>query len=232
MKKIKKKITIGLPIYNEISNINNVLKNIFSQNLSNFDLIISDNCSNDGTYEVCKKWAKKRVQIRLYRQKKHIMRGHNFLFVYKKCKTKYFTWMAADDSRSVNFLKENVKFLEKNSKFIASCSPCIIADRNGNKKKIKYDLIGENNAKIIKFLNNSFYCHGMIYSVFRYQKFSKLVEVNRYIHYFMWDWMFNIYLVTNGNFKSINKGYLKYSYGGQSSKKEYIRQYSKNFIEL
>lgn len=123
---MKYEITIGLPVYNEKKNIENVLKNIFEQNFKKFILIISDNHSDDGTYEICKKWAKKNKQIKLFRQKKHVIRGINFLSVYKRCKTSYFVWFAADDKRSKNFLSENFKFLEKNPNFISSCSESII----------------------------------------------------------------------------------------------------------
>ena len=54
-KKTDCKITIGLPVFNEKKNIENELKNIFKQNYKKFILIISDNNSNDGTYEICKK---------------------------------------------------------------------------------------------------------------------------------------------------------------------------------
>ena len=78
----KPKITIALPLHNQIKNINKILKNIFEQNYKNFILLISDNFSNDGTYEICKKWAKKKKQIKLFRKKKEIIRGLNYLYVY------------------------------------------------------------------------------------------------------------------------------------------------------
>ena len=66
----KSKVTIGLPVRNEIKNINKVLENIFKQDLKNFSLIISDNFSSDGTYEICKKWAKKKKSNQTVQTKK------------------------------------------------------------------------------------------------------------------------------------------------------------------
>ena len=40
-----KKISIGLPVYNEEKNIRNVLKNIINQKYKNKEIIISDNIS-------------------------------------------------------------------------------------------------------------------------------------------------------------------------------------------
>ncbi len=223
----KPKITIGLPVHNEIKNINKILKNIFEQNYKNFILLISDNFSNDGTYEICKKWAKKKKQIKLFRQKKEIIRGLNYLYVYEKCKTKYFIWMAADDIRSKNFLKENLKFLENNKNFVASCSPNIISSKN-KKVTAKFEIIGNDNTNIKKFLIYCWQSHGIFYSLFRYQNLS---EIKKYAYYFMWDWMFNILLITQGNFKRIKKGFFLTKYGGVSTQKDYITKYKKNNFE-
>ena len=224
----KSKVTIGLPVRNEIKNINKVLENIFKQDLKNFSLIISDNFSSDGTYEICKKWAKKKSQIKLFRQKKEIIRGQNFLFVYKKCKTPYFIWMAADDLRSKNFLSSNLDFLEKNKNYIASCSTNIIEVKPNKKVKKNFSIIGDNNSNIKKFLKNCYYSHGIFYSLFRYQN---LGEIEKNIHYFMWDWMFNIFLITKGNFKRVKKGFFLTAHGGVSTQHDYITKYKKNFLE-
>ena len=64
-------LTIGLPVYNEEEKINKVLQDIFSQDYKKFRLIISDNASKDKTYEICKKWLKKKKNIKLIRQKKN-----------------------------------------------------------------------------------------------------------------------------------------------------------------
>lgn len=227
-KKTDCKITIGLPVFNEKKNIENVLKNIFKQNYKKFILIISDNNSNDGTYEICKKWAQRKKQIKLFRQKKTIIRGLNFLFVYEKCKTPYFIWFAADDRRSNSFLRDNLYFLEKNPEFIASCSRSIILNKRQKKIEKNFFLRGKKNLKIFTFLKNCWYSHGVFYSLFRYHDIS---EIKKYIHYFMWDWIFNIHIICKGDFNRIKKSVFISNYGGVSSKVDYITKYSKNIFE-
>ena len=63
-------LTIGLPIFNEEKKVGKVLEDLFSQNYKNFYLIISDNASEDNSYQICNEWAKKNKNIRLVRQKK------------------------------------------------------------------------------------------------------------------------------------------------------------------
>ena len=50
-------ISIGLAIYNEQRNIEKCINSILGQTHTDFELIISDDCSNDKTYEICKKYS-------------------------------------------------------------------------------------------------------------------------------------------------------------------------------
>ena len=50
------KLSIGLPIYNEVKFVEKTLDSILSQSFNFFEFIIVDNYSNDGTYELLKKY--------------------------------------------------------------------------------------------------------------------------------------------------------------------------------
>ena len=52
-------VTIGLYVYNGEKYIKERLKNIFLQDFNNFELLISDNASNDNTSRICKEFLKK-----------------------------------------------------------------------------------------------------------------------------------------------------------------------------
>ena len=134
-KKFQPILTIGLPVFNEEKRVNKILNFLFRQSYKNFKIIISDNCSNDRTLEICKKWKKKRKNLIIFRQKKKININKNFYFVYSKSTTKYFMWMAADDLKSKNFIKDNLHFLEKNPKYSASCCKGIIEIDQTKKKR-------------------------------------------------------------------------------------------------
>ena len=64
------KLSIGLPVYNEIKYVEKTLDSILSQSLKFHELIIVDNHSNDGTYQILNKYSKKDKRIKLYRNKK------------------------------------------------------------------------------------------------------------------------------------------------------------------
>jgi glycosyltransferase involved in cell wall biosynthesis len=65
-------ITVGMPVYNERKYITETLDSLLSQTYENFEVVISDNNSQDGTYEILQQYAKKDKRIKLFRQPKNI----------------------------------------------------------------------------------------------------------------------------------------------------------------
>jgi glycosyltransferase involved in cell wall biosynthesis len=51
---IMPKISIGMPVYNGEKFIREALDSLLSQTFSDYELIISDNASTDGTEKICK----------------------------------------------------------------------------------------------------------------------------------------------------------------------------------
>ena len=64
------KLSIGLPVYNEINYIEETLDSILAQSFVFYELVIVDNCSDDGTYEVLKKYSTKDSRIKIIKNEK------------------------------------------------------------------------------------------------------------------------------------------------------------------
>ena len=212
-------LTIGLPVYNEEDKINEILEYIFSQDYKKFKLIISDNASEDKTYEICEKWLKKEKNIELIKQKNKLNINENFYFIYSKVNTKYFMWVAADDKRSKDYIQKNIDFLNNNRDYIASSSENSIEMGDYNIRKVNFSIEGSKSNRYVKFLENCFYSHGIFYSIFKHIDLSK---TEKYLDYMAWDWTVNLTILRNGNFKRIKDGSFFSSHGGISTKKEYL----------
>jgi glycosyltransferase involved in cell wall biosynthesis len=99
-------VTIGLPVYNGEKYLSLALDSLLAQTFTDFELVISDNYSTDGTEKICKEYAKKDERIKYYRQSENIGIFKNFLFVKNKgVKSKYFMWAAHDDLWDKDWLK-------------------------------------------------------------------------------------------------------------------------------
>ena len=161
--------------------VNKILNFLFRQSYKNFKIIISDNCSNDRTVEICKKVEKKGKNLIIFRQKKKININKNFYFVYSKSTTKYFMWMAADDLKSKNFIKDNLHFLEKIQNIQLLAAKVLLRLIKPKKKKIvDFNITGNISFKYSKFFDNCFDSYGiflLIISKSRSKKIKKIFKL-------------------------------------------------------
>ena len=66
------RLTIGLPVYNGQDFLPQALDALLGQSFRDFELIISDNASTDGTEEVCRRYAAQDDRIRYHRQPRNV----------------------------------------------------------------------------------------------------------------------------------------------------------------
>lgn len=99
------KVSIGMPVYNGEPFIHQALDSLLAQTFTDFELIISDNASTDGTERICKRYEKKDIRIRYVRQSQNRGISWNFNFVLQEARGDYFMWAAADDVWDVRWIE-------------------------------------------------------------------------------------------------------------------------------
>ena len=112
------KISIGLPVFNGENFLSESIESLLSQTFVDFELIISDNCSTDNTYNICKQYACKDPRIKYYRNEVNIGAAPNFNMTFNYSNGKYFKWMAHDDVCAPVYLEECVKVLDSDPSII------------------------------------------------------------------------------------------------------------------
>ena len=171
----KKILTIGLPVFNGEKFLRRRLENILSQTFEDFLLVISDNNSNDKTFDICMEFQRLDKRITYVKQNfnQPIPNMHTLL---NNSNTKYFVWAAIDDFWSTNFLENNIKILEDKPGIIGSIGAVYFFEDydefNINQFDTdSYNLIhvkttsGTYENKVSKFMN--FNQTSALYSVFR-----------------------------------------------------------------
>lgn len=99
------KVSIGMPVYNGEPFIREALDSLLAQTFTDFELIISDNCSTDATAEIIKEYVAKDSRIRYVPQSENRGAEANFEFVLNEAVGEYFMWAAADDRWEPDFIK-------------------------------------------------------------------------------------------------------------------------------
>ena len=103
---IKPNVSIGMPVFNGEKYIKEAIDSLLAQTFDDFELVISDNASTDGTSAICEQYAKKDSRIIYFRQNVNLGAAKNFSFVLKEATGKYFMWAASDDVWHSNWLEK------------------------------------------------------------------------------------------------------------------------------
>ena len=124
-------VSIGMPVYNGEKYIREALDSVLAQTYQAFELIISDNASNDRTQEICMEYAKRDARIRYVRQSSNLGGHWNFNFVAREAKGSLFTWLAHDDILMPHFLEEAVQFMSRRPKAVLVAGDFKVIDEDG-----------------------------------------------------------------------------------------------------
>jgi len=97
-------ISIGLPVYNGEAHLAEAVDSLLAQTFSDFEIILSDNCSTDATPGIIARYAARDTRIHAVKQSENIGGLPNFRFVLEAAKGEYFMWAAYDDWHDPNYL--------------------------------------------------------------------------------------------------------------------------------
>lgn len=106
------RVSIGLPVYNAETFLAETLDSLLAQTYTDFELIISDNASTDGTEQMCRSYAERDSRIRYTRNDTNIGGSKNFNRLFWLASGEYFKWAAADDLCAPTYLERCVEVLD------------------------------------------------------------------------------------------------------------------------
>lgn len=108
------RVSIAMPAYNCERYIAQSLESLLGQTFGDFELVISDNASTDGTEQICRDFAARDTRIRYVRRTQNIGGPGNFRYVFSLCTGAYHKWSTADDYWDPTFLEKGVAVLDAN----------------------------------------------------------------------------------------------------------------------
>jgi len=126
------KVSIAVPTYNCEKYIAQSLDSLLGQTYGDFELVISDNASSDGTEEICHRYAAKDRRVRYIRRSENIGGPGNFRYVFAQCSGQYHKWSTADDFWHPGFLEEAVAVLDSRPDVVLCYPKTRLIDANGS----------------------------------------------------------------------------------------------------
>jgi hypothetical protein len=125
-------VSVGLPVFNGADRVGGAIESLLDQSFADFELVISDNHSEDETWEVCRQYADGDPRIRCVRQTTNIGANGNFNALFRMAKGRYFKWAGHDDRWDPKFLETCVRRLEENPQAVlAYCGEQYVDDQHG-----------------------------------------------------------------------------------------------------
>ena len=168
-------ITIGMPVFNDIDFIEQSLKSILGQSFKDFNLIISDDGSSDGSQVICERYAAMDNRITYIRQPKNLGISRNMEFLLSQAITPYFMWAADDDLWDKTFIEKLITLLNQNKEaVVAFCKYSLINDEGNQLDKgrlFEYNA-DKPNQRLKKFIVNPNDAFG--YGIFRTEQIKKV----------------------------------------------------------
>ena len=126
------RLSIGLPVYNGGAYLAQALESILAQSFTDFELIIADNASTDGTPGIIQEYASRDRRIRVQRNEQNIGAAGNFNLAFELARGEYFKWAAHDDVLDPRFLEECIKVLDRDPSVVLCYSRVAQIDEAGN----------------------------------------------------------------------------------------------------
>lgn len=173
-----KKVTIVIPTYNQKEHLKEAINSCLQQNYPNLEIIIADDCSTDGTYEVMLeyynynniKYITNKINLGAEKNTRNIIDNY--------VNSKYLMIFNHDDYLiDNNYIKKAINILEENENVSLVWANCIIRDEILNKEystNYKYKEIIDGKKYFLNYDTDEYKAiTGSLTSIFNFEKLKR-----------------------------------------------------------
>ncbi len=145
-------VSVLIPTYNVSAFIEEAVASIVSQTYKNLEIIIVDDCSTDGTYEMLVNFQKSDNRIKLFRNDKNLRIAATLNFALSVCKGEYIARMDGDDISVPERIEKQVKFMQEHPDIDLVGLHVINIDEGGAEiKRPKFCTSAETCRELVKY---------------------------------------------------------------------------------
>jgi glycosyltransferase involved in cell wall biosynthesis len=125
-------LTIGVPVFNGERYLAQALAGISAQTFPDFQVLIADNASTDGTEEIARAAAAADPRIRYLRRQQNVGLVGNWNGLFNDTEGEYFAWHSADDLAAPEFYATCMQLLREYPEAAAGCTEIELIGSDGN----------------------------------------------------------------------------------------------------
>lgn len=102
-------VSICIPVFNTVKYVRQTIESVLAQQYPNIEILVQDNASTDGTWELLESLAAQHPRIQIERNQVNLGMSGNWNTVIKKAQGDYVMLLSADDLLEPNFLSNCLK---------------------------------------------------------------------------------------------------------------------------
>lgn len=124
-------VSIGMPVHNGERHLPDALDSLLRQTHEDFELLIADNASTDGTEEISRSYVARDKRVKYVRSRQNLGVVSNFNLVFRLTQGRYFKWASSDDICEPQFLADCLAVLQSDASVVLACSRVGAIDQSG-----------------------------------------------------------------------------------------------------
>jgi glycosyltransferase involved in cell wall biosynthesis len=196
------RLSIGLPVYNGERFLSQALESLLGQSYTDFELIVSDNASTDGTADVCRHYAEQDPRVRYIRQARNIGLSANHDYVVDEARGELFKCAAHDDLYGRELIEQCVDALDADPDAVLAHSWSAMINESGTILGTLGRGVPMDSLRAPDRFRNVLFggCHDYEYGVIRTGSLRRMMRRGSYLHA---DRMFNAELALHGRFHQV-----------------------------
>jgi glycosyltransferase involved in cell wall biosynthesis len=125
------RVSVAVPVYNGEKYLAQCLDSMLAQSFGDFELLISDNASTDGTEALCRRYEALDRRVRYTRRERNVGGPANFCQVFALGTAPYHKWCTADDYCHPDYLREAVAVLDSEPDVVLCYARTRLIDAEG-----------------------------------------------------------------------------------------------------
>ena len=123
-------VSIITPTFNSERYVEQTIASVLDQSFDDWEMVIVDDCSTDGTYTILEQFAARDQRIRVFRQEVNQGAGPARTRAAQEAKGRFVAYLDADDIWYPNKLETQVKFMKANG-YGFTCASYEVIDNAG-----------------------------------------------------------------------------------------------------